>query len=506
VTARYRDEGEFRTGKLVSPYALLQEHANRQPDREAVWAEQTRLSYAEFVGRVGDCARLLLRDGVTPGEVTAVAIRDEIAHVTCAMALLCLGTPQISLPSHELAANKRAVARKLGATQVLAEQPSDWMAGMKIIVAPTDRGVAGRPSGASDFERQFAAACPPDWVALYRNTSGSTNIPKTYGLPLAQLLAEAERIAQDPTQERVLRTSTVEYDATRYHRICALLAGASCVFASEIDSRTLPSLCGRARVSSMHIGTYKLASLLVGNEGPRRLPGFTHILTGGSRTPGALRDKVRSVLTDNLWVSYATGEMGTISLASPDQHQAFPEGVGFPVDDVTVELIDARGALVAPGEIGEARVRKRSQPNRYVNDPLASAAFAEGWFYPRDMLSHPAGGPLIFHARADDVMILNGINIYPSAIEDLLESLPGVLAAAAFPIKSRVHGEIPAAAIVLAATAAHREPSHFLDYCRQTLGMRGPRQIVIVDAIPRNQAGKPLRRQLSAALSAAPTI
>jgi acyl-coenzyme A synthetase/AMP-(fatty) acid ligase len=188
-------------------------------------------------------------------------------------------------------------------------------------------------------------------------------------------------------------------------------------------------------------------------------------------------------------------------VATPDQHEAFPEGVGFPLHGVVIELVDAQGIRVAPGEIGRARVRKQSQPNKYIGDPKASEAFIDGWFYPGDLLSRPEGGPLVFHSRADDVMILNGINIWPGAIEDALESHPDVIEAAAFAIKSRVHGEIPAAAIVLAPSAAEREPSYFREFCRQALGARGPRQIVIVDAIPRNSVGKALRRQLAAAFS-----
>ena len=105
--------------------------------------------------------------------------------------------------------------------------------------------------------------------------------------------------------------------------------------------------------------------------------------------------------------------------------------------------------------------------------------------------------PLIFHGRADDVMILNGVNIFPSAIEDSLESHPDAKEALAYAITFRVHGEIPAAAVFLKDTATERDAAHLLDHYRQTLGIRAPRQIVVVDVISRNSRGKPLRRELS---------
>ena len=185
-----------------------------------------------------------------------------------------------------------------------------------------------------------------------------------------------------------------------------------------------------------------------------------------------------------------------ISVASPDQHETFPEGVGFPAAGVTVEVINPNGELVEPGEIGQIRVRKAGMASGYVAE-TAALNYEDGWFYPRDLVSLKRDEPLVFHGRADDVMILNGINVFPSAIEDTLESHPDVKEAVAYAIKSRVHGEIPVAAVVLKPNAQDPRGAQLLDLCRQVLGIRAPRQIFVVDRIPRNAAGKPLRRELA---------
>jgi acyl-CoA synthetase (AMP-forming)/AMP-acid ligase II len=82
------------------------------------------------------------------------------------------------------------------------------------------------------------------------------------------------------------------------------------------------------------------------------------------------------------------------------------------------------------------------------------------------------------------------------ALEDTLESHADAQEAVAYSLKSRVHGEIPVAAVVLHPQARARDADQLLEFCRQSLGIRGPRQIVVVDRIPRNAAGKPLRREL----------
>src|SRR5262249_28107973 len=188
----------------------------------------------------------------------------------------------------------------------------------------------------------------------------------------------------------------------------------------------------------------------------------------------------------------ATREIGPISLASPEEHEAFPEGVGLPLPGVTVTLVDEHDNVLPPGEVGQARIRKAAMPTGYFADPVASSAFRDGWFYPRDLLSRAEEGPLIFHGRVDDMMILNGINIFPSAIEDTLETHPDVREAVAYAVRSRIHGEIPVAAVVLRDGTWQNDASHLLDHCRRTLGIRSPRQIFVVDQIPRNAAGKPL--------------
>jgi acyl-coenzyme A synthetase/AMP-(fatty) acid ligase len=334
---------------------------------------------------------------------------------------------------------------------------------------------------------------------VYLSTSGTTSVPKTFGLTYKRLMTNADRYAADPKEGRSLRLGSVEFDAIRLNRLCSLLAGGVCIGLRQQSLDSLVSICERESVSVLRVGPYKLASLLGSSISGRRLPRATAILASGSRVCGALRQQVRDQLSENLWVQYSTSETGLISTAAPDQHGAFPEGIGFPEPGVEVEIVGPENAAVPPGEVGRIRVRKETMASSYIHEPGAGSKFNGGWFVPGDLVSREPDGPLIFHGRADDVMILNGINVFPSAIEDVLESLPSVREAVAFPLKSRIHGEIPAAAVVLSEKAEDADISRMLDHCRQMLGLRAPRQIRVVDSIPRNAFGKPLRKELAAA-------
>ena len=128
--------------------------------------------------------------------------------------------------------------------------------------------------------------------------------------------------------------------------------------------------------------------------------------------------------------------------------------------------------------------------------PLATSRhFRNGWFYPGDLASLTSAGALCLHGRADDMMTLNSIKIFPAEIERVLEEHPGVKAAAAFAKSSKTHGDIPVAAVELHA-AAGIGGDELMACVRERLGVRAPRKIIVVDALPRNSAGKILKREL----------
>ena len=390
--------------------------------------------------RVTALAGWLLDEGFVPGEATGICIRDEVNHLVASMAVLCMDTAQISLASHENATTRRALADRVGVSQLIVEAPEAWMEGLRTIEMPATgtEVLRGFRSGLPNAVCQGRAI---NSVAIYQNTSGSTNVPKTWPFRLIAC-SGCQRAMQVMKRSGGFcapgPSNSTRIDCTA--SVCCWPATVPC-FSRHLNLQNFVEFCAREEVTAVHMGGYKLALWFVRERKLGRLPAFTTIHTGGARVPGCLRKRLKCVLTDNLYVIYATSEIGLISCATPDQHESFPEGVGFPATSLTLEIIGADGGQVAPGEIGQIRVRKVGMFNDYVAAPGANANFQEGWFYPRDLVSLMPGEPLIFYGRADDVMILNGINIFPSAIEDVLESHPDVKEAVAYAVKSRVHGE-----------------------------------------------------------------
>ena len=129
------------------------------------------------------------------------------------------------------------------------------------------------------------------------------------------------------------------------------------------------------------------------------------------------------------------------------------------------------------------------------DDEQTSRHFKGGWFYPGDVGLLRADGRLIILGRQNDMINFNGINIFPSEIEYVLEGHPAVGIAAAFAIESTIHGQIPVAAVELVTHAAITE-AELLRYARDRLALHAPRKLFYVPLLPKNAQGKLLRNEL----------
>jgi malonyl-CoA/methylmalonyl-CoA synthetase len=174
----------------------------------------------------------------------------------------------------------------------------------------------------------------------------------------------------------------------------------------------------------------------------------------------------------------------------------WPNGsVGLPIDGIDVRVMnDARPA--APGEVGAVQMRGPNLFREYWRQPEATRqAFTTGWFDTGDLGSRDAAGFLTLVGRKHDLIITSGFNVYPQVVERVINSCPGVRESAVLGIPDARKGERVAAAVVRDDPALDEDRlrafwnERLVDYQR-------PKDVVFVDALPRNALGKVLRREL----------
>ena len=117
----------------------------------------------------------------------------------------------------------------------------------------------------------------------------------------------------------------------------------------------------------------------------------------------------------------------------------------------------------------------------------------QNWQNTGDLGKVHSNGEIIFLGRSDDLIIFNGINIYPREIESILENKAGIKEVAAFSIDSEKNGNLPVACVVASFEGLHE--SSLLNYCKQFLGVKAPKRIHISNHLPRSPVGKVLRRE-----------
>jgi malonyl-CoA/methylmalonyl-CoA synthetase len=182
-----------------------------------------------------------------------------------------------------------------------------------------------------------------------------------------------------------------------------------------------------------------------------------------------------------------------------------PGTVGVPLRDVDVRLVDDAGARIPPDEgadaVGEVQVRGPNLFTEYLNRPDATAqAFDGGWFRTGDMATRDTDGSLrLVGRKATDLIKSGGYKIGAGEIENVLLGHPSVSEAAVTAAPDPDLGEHVVAWIVPADPAARPSEAELAELVATQLAPhKRPRTIHFLDALPRNDMGKILKRALSA--------
>ena len=448
----------------------LRELARLRTDHAALCDARGESSYAELLGRVEAACAQLRRLGIGPGAVVGLTLDDEAEHLVATLALLAAGARQVVLATHDPAPVREQLAGRVGVTHRLSAA-----------------GLSGPAAG------DEATGHRPGSGTLVLKTSGTTGLANLIVFDEAQIELQAARHA-DYRDERLLRMASIEHNNSKRHRLYCVWAGGTNVFRpanTEVIDFALAHGVTCLDISRVH------AADLAARTGAQRLAGIK-LRTGGSAVPIDVRRAILRQVTPQLCVRYAATECGAIAMALPGEHDEH-ECSGRPLPGVQLQIVDAHGAALPPGESGAIRLRAPGMASGYLDNPAQSAErFRDGWFHPGDVGRLLADGRLVVQGRRDDMIVLNGLNIFPAEIETSLERHPAVAEAAALPLASAVHGQIPVAAVVLrpghAATA-----DELRRWCHGQLGLRAPRRILLLEQLPKNSQGKTMKKQLALA-------
>ncbi|WP_267890599.1 acyl-CoA ligase FadD12 [Mycolicibacterium conceptionense] len=195
---------------------------------------------------------------------------------------------------------------------------------------------------------------------------------------------------------------------------------------------------------------------------------------------------------DIIYNNYNATEAGMIATATPADLRAAPDTAGKPAEGTEIRILDSEFKQVPTGEVGTIYVRNSTQFDGYTSG--STKDFHEGFMSSGDVGYLDEAGRLFVVGRDDEMIVSGGENVYPIEVEKVIAGHPDVAEAAVLGVEDTQYGQRLAAFVVLAGTIT---ADGLKAYVRENLAnYKVPRDITVLDELPRNSTGKIDRRQL----------
>ena len=481
----------------------------RAPDKPALICGDRSLSFAQLaerIGRVGALARHGL--GLLPGQVAAIVAGNCLEYIEIVDGLAEAGIPVATPNPRQTAAELGFILQDCGAAVafVSAEyeallRAADCPALSRIIVIGAEyEALLARARLDPDLDS--AGECDAFAIPY---TSGTTGRPRGVVLPhrsraLVGFCMASEYGCYGP-DDRFLAVTPLFHGAGFSFAHASVFFGGTCEILTRADPETILERLSRGGIT----GTFLVPTIFhaIFALEPRLLDrhrgnSLRALMSNAAPLPQRTKELIVDYFGDTvLHELYGSTEGGIVCNLRPRDQLRKQSCVGHAFTMNEVKLLDADGNPVRPGETGELFNRSPCLFLGYWNNPAASqAALRDGWFSAGDLARQDEDGCYYIVDRKKDMFISGGVNVYPRDIEECLFRYPGVRDAAVIGVPDAYWGEVGRAFLVLQDGAAI-EADAVIAWCKERLaGYKVPRQVTVIDALPRNAAGKVLKTAL----------
>jgi len=232
-----------------------------------------------------------------------------------------------------------------------------------------------------------------------------------------------------------------------------------------------------------------------------RSPPLKAIMSNAAALPQAMKQKIVPYFGDGLLHElYGSTEAGIVTSLRPKDQLRKDSCVGLPFVGNRIKVLDGAGQPCAPGEVGEMFSTSSTNFNGYWNMPEATAeTLQDGWVSVGDMAVRDAEGFVYIVDRKKDMVISGGVNIYPREIEEVLFTHPAIRDVAVIGVPDDQWGE-RLKAFVVVNPGEDLTVEALAAFCQGRLGAyKIPKDLALVEALPRNANGKVLKTDLRSA-------
>jgi malonyl-CoA/methylmalonyl-CoA synthetase len=491
-------------------------HAQQQPQRPAILFEDQALSYGQLYTQIEQFAFALKAWGLQPGDRVALFLENcpsfVVAYLGTHLAggIVVLVNPQyrqveLSHIMHDAGVRLCATSAAGGeALQILTIPTLTTL----VIVGAMDPA----PSSASSLERisfdTFVSrghehdeplTMPiPEAPALIGYTSGTTGRAKGALLCHRNLVANIAALTTAwhwTEQDRLLLTLPLFHaHGLMVGMHGTLFKGSNVILRRKFDAADCLATLKHDSTITLFFGVPTMYTRLLAEAKKQGVPDHLPRLfvSGSAPLSAQLFEDFARTFGQSIIERYGMTET-IMNLTNPYLGERRAGTVGGPFPGQEARVVDVRTRQpLPPGEIGEIEVRGPHVFNGYWNRPEATAeAFTpDDWFKTGDLGWCSDDGYFTITGRARELIISGGYNVYPREVEDVLETHPDVAEAAVVGMPDSDLGE-QVVAVIVPVKGHTPNAADIIAFCREQLASyKKPRQVIFVDALPRNALGK----------------
>ena len=500
----------------------LERHALMQPNATALRFLGKTVTWDGLHRRVVALADALSRRGVGLGDRVMILMLNRTEFVESVLAANYLGAIAVPLNFRLTSAEIVFLVEDCGARVMITEsvlapvaigvrdiQP---MLDMIVVAGPTDGSVLGYEDLINEpGDSPGPADIPNDSPALIMYTSGTTGRPK--GAVLTHTNLTGQTMTGLYTNGANINSDVGFVGVPFFHiagignMLPGMLLGVPTVIypLGAFDPGQLLDVLAAEKVTGIFLVPAQWQAVCAEQRARPRDLRLRVMSWGAAPAPDALLREMSAIFPGTqILAAFGQTEMSPVTCMLLGEDAIRKRGsVGKVIPTVAARVVDENMDDVPVGEIGEIVYRAPTLMSGYWNNPAATAeAFAGGWFHSGDLVRMDEDGYVWVVDRKKDMIISGGENIYCAEVENVLAGHPAIAEVAVIGRAHQKWGEVPIA--VAAVTDDHLRLDDLDGFLTERLARyKHPKALEIVDALPRNPAGKVLKTELRARYGAA---
>ena len=504
----------------------LRRHAALRPSADALYFEGRQSSFQQLDQAADRTASALIRAGISVGDRICYWGKNSDAFVELLFASMRAGCALVPLNWRLTISEAGEIIKDAGAKMLFAdgyksadaEALSKVTPGLDHLIAirspESDLADYDAWRDAADLIEQPAVSRFDAYMQIY--TSGTTGRPKGVLMTPERYGAHLARMNDTGIPWFSYSPDDIALVAMPFFHlsgVCPLMdafhAGASVVLLKEFSADLVAQAIVSHQITRTFIVPAALRALLdqisLSNSAQSKL---RYVVYGASPIdPGLLKRAMATLGCEFVHFYGMTEALNSITGLAPDDHRLELgdrwKSVGLPLPGMSIRIADPNDAELPPEHSGEIQLKAPFLASGYWGKPedFAASYTADGWFKTGDAGRRDPDGYLYVEDRIKDMIISGGENIFPLEIEAVLNAHSTVAESAVVGTPDPKWGE-RVVAFVVAETDATSNAEELSAWVRKHLASyKCPKDIIAIDQIPRNAAGKMLKRELRSLLA-----